>query len=256
MNRATLIGLLAGFGLLAAAIFLGGNMASFIDMRALLIVAGGTIAVTLISFTFTELADAVTAAFRTMISNRVTPHIAAERLIRIAESMRKPDGLRELERQLPQFRHEPFLSKAMTMVVEGLNADELERILTSELDSLRTRRAKSASLLRRAAEIAPAMGLIGTLVGLVQMLGTLDNPSGIGPAMAVALLTTFYGAVLGNMIFAPLASKLERDSEAEATRLNLYAISAAALGRQESPRRLAMLINAMLPPAEQVHTFS
>lgn len=256
MDRATFIGLLAGFGLLAAAIFLGGEMAAFFDARAVLIVIGGTVAVTLISFSIEEIADAIAAAFGTLVANAADHRATAQRLVRVAETMRRTDGVRELERQLPQFRHDPFAAKALTMVVEGLNPEELERVLSSELDALKSRRAKSAGVLRRAAEVAPAMGLIGTLVGLVQMLATLDNPAGIGPAMAVALLTTFYGAVLGNMVFAPLASKLERNSEAEMTRLSLYAVGAASIGRQESPRRLELLINTLLPPAEQIHTYS
>ena len=99
------------------------------------------------------------------------------------------------------------------------------------------------------------MGLIGTLVGLVQMLGNLDDPSAIGPAMAVALLTTFYGAILANMVFLPLANKLDRNSGAEAMVKQIYAIGAASIGRQENPRRLELTFNTILPPGEQVKHF-
>ena len=104
-------------------------------------------------------------------------------------------------------------------------------------------------------EFSPAMGLIGTLIGLVQMLGNLGDPSTIGPAMAVALLTTFYGAVLANMVFLPLASKLERNSKEEALVSNIYLMGAASIGRQENPRRLEMLINSLLPPSQRVRYF-
>ena len=93
------------------------------------------------------------------------------------------------------------------------------------------------------------------LIGLVQMLGNLDDPSSIGPAMAVALLTTFYGAVLANMVFLPLASKLERNSTEEALVSNIYLMGAASIGRQENPRRLEMLLNSLLPPSQRVHYF-
>ena len=99
------------------------------------------------------------------------------------------------------------------------------------------------------------MGLIGTLIGLVQMLGNLKDPSTIGPAMAVALLTTFYGAVLANMVFLPLASKLERNSVEEMLIYNLYTMGATSIGRQENPRRLEMLLNSVLPPAKRVQYF-
>ena len=110
-------------------------------------------------------------------------------------------------------------------------------------------------VLRKMGEFSPAMGLIGTLVGLVQMLGHLDDPSTIGPSMAVALLTTFYGAVLANIVFLPLASKLERNSAEETLVNNVYLMGAASIGRQENPRRLEMLLNSVLPPAKRVRYF-
>lgn len=129
-------------------------------------------------------------------------------------------------------------------------------MLNSELSARAQKDVRSAQVLRRAAEVAPAMGLIGTLVGLVQMLADLNDPTQIAPAMAVALITTFYGAILGNMLFAPLASKIERNSQEENAKLFLYATSVAAIGRQESPRRLQMVLNSMLPPAEQIRLYN
>ena len=99
------------------------------------------------------------------------------------------------------------------------------------------------------------MGLIGTLVGLVQMLGSLQDPTAIGPAMAVALLTTFYGAILANMVFLPLANKLERNSAIELRVKQIHTIGAASIGRQENPRRLEMILNTVLPPNERVRYF-
>ena len=99
------------------------------------------------------------------------------------------------------------------------------------------------------------MGLIGTLIGLVQMLGQLDDPSTIGPSMAVALLTTFYGAVLSNMLFSPLAAKLERNSDEEVLLNTIYLTGVTSIGRKENPRRLEMLVNTLLPPAQRVQFF-
>ena len=100
------------------------------------------------------------------------------------------------------------------------------------------------------------MGLIGTLIGLVQMLGNLTDPATIGPAMAVALLTTLYGAALAYIIFIPLASKLERNSDVEQIVMKIYESAVLSIGRKENPRRLQMLLNAILPPAERVHYFT
>lgn len=129
-------------------------------------------------------------------------------------------------------------------------------MLQRAIDEMIQRHLKSAGVLRKAAEVAPAMGLIGTLIGLVQMLGNLEDPAAIGPGMAIALLTTFYGAVLSNMMFSPLATKLERNSAEESLVANLYMLAAGSICRKENPRRLEMLFNAMLPPARQIQFFS
>jgi chemotaxis protein MotA len=117
------------------------------------------------------------------------------------------------------------------------------------------RHQKSAGILRRAAEFAPAMGLIGTLVGLVQMLGNLQDPTTIGPSMAVALLTTFYGAILANLVFIPLASKLERNSILEEVVSEIYVMGAASIGQQEHPQRLEMTLNSLMPPSARTEIF-
>ena len=117
------------------------------------------------------------------------------------------------------------------------------------------RHRRSASILRRAAEISPAMGLIGTLIGLVQMLANLSDPESIGPAMAVALLTTFYGAILGTAVLSPMAAKLERNSNEEAMLRSMVMIAMSSIARQDNPRRLEMLLNSELPPSKRIKYF-
>ena len=118
-----------------------------------------------------------------------------------------------------------------------------------------TRHRCTADILRRAGEVAPAMGLIGTLLGLVQLLGRLSDPSAIGPAMAVALLTTFYGAILAHMVFLPFAAKADRSRETEQLVNSVYTLGASSIGRKENPRRLEVALNALLPPNKQVQYF-
>jgi chemotaxis protein MotA len=110
-------------------------------------------------------------------------------------------------------------------------------------------------MLRRASEIAPAMGLIGTLIGLVQMLGALDDPTKIGPFMALALLTTLYGALLAYMVLTPLASKIDRNSDEELLINKIYLLSIISIGHQENPRKLERMINSVLPPAKRVSVY-
>lgn len=247
----TFAALLASFGLLAAALTLEGNADAFLDARAALIVLGGTLAVTMISFSPAEVIMAMRETGSALNAARADRHAAADRMLKIAERSRK-DGLLAVERVLPQLRRDPFLKRALGMLVDGIAVTEVERMLEDERRATIQRRLDSAEILRRAADIAPAMGLIGTLVGLVQMLGQLNDPSAIGPAMAVALLTTFYGAVLGTMVLAPLAAKLERVSSDERDLLAIYAAGAAAIGRKDHPRQVEHTLNALLPEAERV----
>lgn len=254
IDLATVLGLVAGFGLLAGAMVLGGSATAFVDGPAMLIVVGGTFAVTLTCFSFKDVVRAQTVMLQTVFHRLPEPTEAARRMVELAEIARR-DGVFGLQPLLGQIDAEPFLHKAVTLVIDGAAGDEIERIMRRELNSMTLRHEKSAGVFRKAAEVSPAMGLIGTLVGLVQMLGNLEDPSTIGPAMAVALLTTFYGAILANMVFAPLASKLERNSDEETLVQNFYLLGATSIGRQENPRRLEMVLNTLLPPAKRLQYF-
>jgi chemotaxis protein MotA len=255
MDLATVLGLIGGFGLMAIAIILGGSPGAFLDLPAFLIVVGGTFFITVACFSLGEVLNSQIVVAKTVLGRPGDPSEAAIRMLQLSERARK-DGVLGLERHLSRGSDDQFLSKAMDLVLDGTQPDEIEKILRIDVNSMSARHVKGAGVLRKAAEISPAMGLIGTLIGLVQMLGRLDDPATIGPAMAVALLTTFYGAVLANMVFSPLASKLERNSMEEALLHNIYLSGASSIGRQENPRRLEMLLNTMLPPAKRVQYFS
>jgi len=255
MDNATIIGLVAGLGLVALAIMVGGDASAFFNGRALLIVLGGTVAVTLVSFRASEVWEAVRAAGRTLTARPADARVSIEKLLKFAEFARK-NGVHSLEPRMKEIRGNPFLVRALSLVIDGTAPEEIERLMEAERAATKNRAAKSSAVLRRASEIAPAMGLIGTLVGLVQMLAHLDDPAKIGPAMAVALITTFYGAVLGSMVLAPLAAKLDRLAQEQNIHLAVFAASATAISRKENPRRLQSLVNAMLPPSEQVNVYS
>jgi len=251
---ATIVGLIGGFGLVISAIFVGGSAGSFVNFPSVMIVIGGTLCVTMICFSLGEMGRTVKVILKTISYTSRDPSEAAIQVLQIAELARR-QGVLSLQGILVQLESEPLLYKGMTMVVDGTPGEEVETILRKDMFSTVQRHQKSASVLKKAAEFAPAMGLIGTLIGLVQMLGNLEDPSSIGPAMAVALLTTFYGAVLANMVFSPMSSKLERNSNEEAMVNNIYVMGAASIGRQENPRRLEMMLNSVLPPAKRVEYF-
>ncbi len=248
LDLATIVGLSSGLQLVLGALFMGGGGAgSFVDVPSILIVLGGTAAVTTISFSLPDIKAAMKALSSTMIANTPDPRAAAQTALSLAEFARRsgPLALQPLAKSTKAW---PVLSKAVELIADGLPADDAERILRTEIEANLSRARTASAVMRRAAEVAPAMGLIGTLVGLVQMLGNLSDPSTVGPAMAVALITTFYGAILGSMVFSPIAAKIDRNAEREALVDGLYLLAAGSVARQENPRRLEVMINTVLPP--------
>ncbi len=254
IDLATLLGVGGAFAMIVGAMMLSGQAAAFLDVPSILIVVGGTFLVTTVSFSLAEIGQAQGLMLRAAVYHAESPVNAVMQALYLADLARKRGRL-ALQNVTDSLHYAPFLYRAINMVVDGLPADEVERVMTREREVTYERHLRSAGVLRRAGEVAPAMGLIGTLIGLVQMLGSLDDPSAIGPAMAVALLTTFYGAVLANMVFTPLANKLERNAQIEATVCQIYTIGAASISRQENPRRLEMMLNTLLPPAERMAYF-
>ncbi|MEQ9350290.1 MAG: MotA/TolQ/ExbB proton channel family protein [Alphaproteobacteria bacterium] len=244
---ATILGVGGAIGLIVTAIALGGDPVAFFDVKSVLIVLGGTFAVTMTNFSLGELFGTWRVVFRTLVTNDHNPGLAAATMVQLARLARRR-GILGMQTVLNQVANRPFLYRALILLVDGMPGDQVERVMQREIAARNTRHGKSAMVLRRAGDISPAMGLIGTLVGLVQMLGGLDDPSTIGPAMAVALLTTFYGAILANVVFLPLAGKLERNTNAEAMVDTIFLQGVASIGRQENPRRLQMTLNTLLPP--------
>ena len=254
MDLATVIGMIAGFGLVIAAIVTGGSAAAFVDVASILIVVGGTFGVTAISFSLGEVIKGQGLMMKAIFSKSNDAAGAAVKVLELADLARK-NGVLGMQESLKDLEDQPFLQKGLGMVVDGTPGDEVEKVMRQEIKGMQSRHQASVLMLQRAATVAPAMGLIGTLIGLVQMLGNLDDPNSIGPSMAIALLTTLYGAVMANMVFAPLAGKLERNSKEEAMLMGIFSMGAGSIGRQENPRRLETLLNTLLPPAKRVQFF-
>ena len=254
VDLATLLGILGSVMLIITAIILGGTPGAFIDLPAILIVIGGTFGVTTACFSLQDMWASMKTAGRTVFRSQKNPNQAAQQLLQLAQIARFK-GVLALQNYMPAISDQPMLEKGINMVIDGATGDEIERIMSQEVQATALRHSRSVKVMRKAADISPAMGLIGTLVGLVQMLGNLEDPSTIGPSMAVALLTTFYGAILANMIFTPLASKMEQMTSEDMLLNHLYLMASASLGRQENPRRLEMLLNTVLPPSYRVDYF-
>ena len=254
IDSATVLGFASGFGLVAVAMTVGGSPWSFFDLPAFLIVIGGTFGVTTICFPMQEMLQTPRIVAKALVRPVRDAQRTAWEMLSIAEVARKK-GLLEFEDNLDSFTDDQMAIEAFELVADGVPGNEIELALRREIDSMVDRHISGANVLRKAADISPAMGLIGTLIGLVQMLSHLEDPSSIGPSMAIALLTTFYGAILSNMLFAPLAAKLERNSAEEALAAEIVLLGASSISRKENPRRLETSVNAMLPPAKRVWFF-
>lgn len=254
LDLTTVFGLVLTFALITVAILIGKSDANFFNIPSFLIVILGTMTVTSISFSWEEVANAGKVIGNSLFRKRLQPSLMANQLMDVA-MLAKTRGLLALASAENELKKDRHLFKAVQIVTDGYNAEDIERVLAQDLDALVERHRRSANILRRGSEIAPAMGLIGTLIGLVQMLANLQDPETIGPAMAVALLTTFYGAILGTAVLAPMAAKLERNSNEEAMLRTLIMISMSSIARQDNPRRLEMLLNSELPPSERIKYF-
>lgn len=255
IDPSTILGVLIACILVIIAIFMGGNPKSFIDVPSVLIVVLGTFAVTAASFSTREMFRAMGTVIHTIFYKSEDISQSAIRSIELSKIARK-EGFLALDNVDELVSHNEFLKAGVRMVVDGMKAEEIDGVLEQEINSMVSRHAKGVSILRKASEVAPAMGMIGTLIGLVQMLSNLSDASTIGPAMSVALLTTFYGAVISYMILSPLASKLERNTRDELLLIRIYHQAIRSICAKENPRQLEVVLNSILPPNKRISYFS
>lgn len=254
-DMATGLGLLFTLILIGFALYLSGSFKSFYDLPSVLMVFFGTFAITAVSYSGKELAGAMDIFTSSLVKKVRKPSTMARQLLDLATlvRMKGPLALGQVESEV---RKDPFLYQGIMFIGDGYTADEINRILTQDIEALVDRHRRTASIARRAAEVAPAMGLIGTLVGLVQMLNQLDDPSKIGPAMAIALLTTFYGAMMSTVFLMPLAAKLERNSSEDVMIKDMILAALISMAKQDHPRKLEHELNMLVPPDERVRYFS
>lgn len=238
---------LALLGLVVAMAAFGDGGAGFVDPQAILLVIGGTTAVIAISFPWPDTRDALEETVALVRRPAASSGEAVQAALTLANSVRR-QGFKALDTHRQLFARFPELGRASELIEDGLQAKEIEDLMLGEAAEALEARRRAAAVFRRAAEVAPAIGLIGTLLGLIRMLGHMAEPSELGGAMAMALLTTFYGAVLAHMVLAPLAVRLERRGEELARLATVFSLTAQSMSRQENPRQLETLINAALPP--------
>ncbi|NHI02211.1 flagellar motor protein PomA [Oceanimonas sp. MB9] len=242
MDLATLIGLIGGFAFVAMAMVLGGSITMYVDVPSIFIVFVGSLFVVMMKFNLGQFLGAAKVAAKAFMFKLEKPEELIERVVDLADAARKGGFLALEEAQITN----PFLQKAVNMLVDGHDQGVVKAALEKDIDLNAERQEQGAKIFRALGDVAPAMGMIGTLIGLVAMLANMDDPKAIGPAMAIALLTTLYGAMLANMVALPIADKLDLRSEEE--RLNRTLIMDAVLGIQDgqNPRVLQGLLENYL----------
>lgn len=247
MDLATLIGLLGAFGIVIYAMLSGGSVDMFVNVPSLLIVLVGSIFVVLMKFNLGQFLGAVKVAVKAFSFKLVPPKDLIDEVVALADEARK-GGLLALEGKEVSSN---FLDKGIQMLVDGHDGDVVKSIMFKDMKQTIDRHEWGAKIFTALGDVAPAMGMIGTLVGLVAMLSNMDDPKSIGPAMAVALLTTLYGAMFANMIALPIADKLElrRDEEGRVKAMVIDALLAIQAG--QNPRVIDSMLKTYIPEGQR-----
>ena len=244
MDIATVIGILCGFGCVITSIIGGSSAGMFIHIPSVMIVIGGMISATLIHFSLSKVLSIISIVKKTLFYKLPTSNNLIQKMVNYAAINRR-DGALALEKQLEN-ADDAFLISGLQMVIDGQEENIIEDQLASEVQYLQQRHSDGKKILEFMGASAPAFGMIGTLIGLVQMLGNLSSPDQIGGGMAVALITTFYGAILANLVFIPLAGKLGTRSKEESTIKQMTVEGLLGIVRGESPTAVREKMQAFL----------
>ena len=247
MDIATVLGVLAALGLILGSIVLGGgSFGSFIDPPSVMVVVGGAIAAALISFPLKNFLSVFGVVMKVFFYKLDSIPTLIEEIVSLAETARR-DGLLALEGRLGDIENK-FVVLGVQMAVDGTRPEVMEDILRTELDAVATRHRDGKALLDCMGRFAPAFGMIGTLMGLVIMLADMSDPSKIGAGMAVALLTTMYGAIASNVVFLPFAEKLGFTNKQELLAMEIIVRGIMAIQSGENPRVIEQKLNTFIPP--------
>ena len=246
MDLGTVIGLIGAFVLVLGSIVLGGG-AGFLNIPAVMVTVGGSFAATLINYPLPKIVG-VMRVVRKAFTDRASDHISLLKSMTDFAVRARRDGILALEDDVEGIEDE-FMRKGFQMAVDGNTADIISHVLRKDIESLEARHGVGHGIFKALGSYAPAFGMIGTLIGLVQMLRELDDPSAIGSGMAVALLTTLYGALIANLVALPIAGKLEQRTEEEVGTRNMILEGILAIQEGNSPRVVEEKLKSFVSPA-------
>lgn len=247
MDLATLIGLIGAFAVVLVSIMLGGSSGTFINTPSLLVVLGGTALVTMMKFSLRRFLGAASIAVKAFLNKPSRPEALIETAVELSKTARQGGLLALEDKEVP----DEFMKNGLTLLIDGHPAETVRSMLSKDMNLTLQRHTDGQDIFRAIADVGPAMGMIGTLIGLVQMLANMDDPKQIGPAMAVALLTTLYGAILANMFAKPIADKLGLRSREEQVRKSLIIDALIGIQGGQNPRVIEGMLETYLPNSKR-----
>ncbi|MGI1679758.1 MAG: flagellar motor protein PomA [Cellvibrionaceae bacterium] len=247
MDLATLIGLLGAFALIIVSMLLSGDLVMFVNIPSVVIVFGGSAFAVMAKFGLGQFLGAFKVAGKSFTTKMPNPSELIDEIVELADAARK-GGLLSLEGKEVG---SPFLQKGIQLLVDGHDPDVVKTLMTKDRKLAEERHVQGSFIFAALAEMAPAMGMIGTLIGLVAMLANMDDPKSIGPAMAVALLTTLYGAILANALCGPISDKLKLRAAEEAMTKNLIIDALLAIQNGQNPRVIDTMLRTYLPEGKR-----
>jgi chemotaxis protein MotA len=248
MDISTVAGLVLAVVSIIGSILYGSPISIFIDIPSIAVVGGGVIAVTFIKWPLEQVKGLVAIFMKSIFFSPADPKTMIEEIQKLAETARR-ESVFALEKVPVE---DKFLKKAVTLAADNRPPEVITSILSLEISAMEDRHSKGVDILEGMGADGPAFGMIGTLIGLVQMLQNMSDPSSIGPAMAVALLTTFYGSVLANVFTIPIAAKLKQRSKQEATKMNIIVAGVLGIVAGENPRVIREKLDSFLPPKDRL----
>ncbi len=244
MDIASIIGVVSGMGFILGTILLGGSIMMFVNIPSILIVVGGTLASTMVGYPLSDFLTVFKVAMKIFIFKIQPAEEIITNLVEISNKARK-GGLLSIEGDI-QSTSDPYLAQALQMTVDGVKTADIAAIMQKKMALTKKGLDVGSDMFSSMGSYAPAFGMIGTLIGLVQMLANLDDPSSIGPKMAVAMITTFYGAIMANLFFIPMSDKLAGRNEEEMTNMNIIFEGIISIREGEHPKLMEDKLNIYL----------
>ncbi len=249
MDIATILGIITGFGLVIGAMLTGGGLSWFADTPAAMIVVGGTLGALLINYPFPDVFRVMKVARNVFFQRSHNVELIIAQLVAIAKIARR-EGILSIQKVSREIR-DPFFKKGIELVMDGFEPETIRKIMETDLESIAERHRLGAEIFTSLGSFAPAMGMTGTLIGLVKMLMQMNDPSSIGPSMSIAFVATFYGVVSANLIFLPIAGKLKTRSTQELLSKQLIIGGILSIQMGDNPRILEQKLNSFISPSQR-----